>query len=645
MLARIAKCLLTCALCAGAALFAAAPATALKMSTCKADREFVCGTLRVPLDHSGRVRGSLSLEVAAQREYADDAGLLIALSGGPGQSSVDAAGAFALSLGPMLNKYRLVVLDQRGTGAGALQCPELQRIGALQPFTSSAVLRCAKRIGPRRRFFSTADTVDDLDDLRRAFGARKAALMGISYGTWVAMEYARAHPKRTDRLLLDSVVGPDVGEGFQLDTYSHLPRVLREQCARSMCKGATKHPVADLAKVAARLRRGPISGTRLDAEGRRRAAALRSEAALAFMVQGGDLNPFMQARLPGVLAAASEGDYAPLLRLLPVAEGPPTPTDELSVGLNVVTGCLDGALPYPLNAAPAERSAMLSRALAAVPPSAYDPWSVEAIRRTSVAGDCLMFPRQAAPAAAKSPLPDVPTLILSGRLDMRTPAENGRATARLSNARASSSCAATGTTRSTATRPAASRARVSRWVNRERFGTPCADKSNQVDVIPQPPRKLSEFKSSKQVPGRRGSVVLAAMETASELRFTAIEAVFAGLDPRGGGLRGGSYAASDAVRGRRHAARLRVRARRAAERPHHARLPARHRRRSGERHDRRSLHIDTRKGASGVLGGKPVRYRRQRAGAASLRRGFPEIAPALLERAALRERLAPPAAR
>ena len=68
--------------------------------------------------------------------------------------------------------------------------------------------------------------------------------------------------------------------------------------------------------------------------------------------------------------------------------------------------------------------------------------------------------------------------------------------------------------------------------------------------MPQPPLKLSEFKASHAGSRARAAAsLLAALETASELRFTAIEAVFAGLDPRGGGLRGGSYEASDAFEG------------------------------------------------------------------------------------------------
>ena len=91
------------ALLAGAALLALpSGATALRLTPCKAEGSFGCGSLRVPLDHTGRTPGTVSIAVAAQRRYPKDAGLLIALSGGRGQCLADAAGSFAFSLEPML---------------------------------------------------------------------------------------------------------------------------------------------------------------------------------------------------------------------------------------------------------------------------------------------------------------------------------------------------------------------------------------------------------------------------------------------------------------------------------------------------------------------------------------------------------------
>ena len=131
----------------------------------------------------------------------------------------------------------------------------MQRLRSLDPFLPAALAACAARIGPRRAFYSTVDTVLDLERLRAAFGASKVALMGISYGTHVALQYARAFPQRVDRLILDSIVGPDGPDAFLLDTFRALPRVLREQCAGRRCRGITCDPVADVAALGARLAR------------------------------------------------------------------------------------------------------------------------------------------------------------------------------------------------------------------------------------------------------------------------------------------------------------------------------------------------------------------------------------------------------
>ena len=222
----------------------------------------------MPLDRTGATPGTVPLHYAIQRRGPKK--VLIALSGGPGQSAVSSASSFAISLDPALRRYRLAVLDQRGTGkSGVLSCPNLQRLRSLDPYTPQAVLNCANRIGPRRAFYTTADTVLDIDALRQALGADKIALMGISYGTHVALQYARAFPDHVDRLILDSIVGPDGPDAFLLDTYRNMPRVLAEQCAHGACRNATRDPVADVGALVRRINAsGPLRGDYYDASGR-----------------------------------------------------------------------------------------------------------------------------------------------------------------------------------------------------------------------------------------------------------------------------------------------------------------------------------------------------------------------------------------
>ena len=178
------------------ALAPAAGAQAPRLTRCPGQSAFGCGTLNVPLDYSGRVPGTVPLHFAARTSFPRNGKILIALTGGPGQPGVDAATSFSIALEPALRQYRLVVLDQRGTGkSGVLRCPQVQALRDLDAFLPQTVAGCAAQVGARRAFYTTADTVLDLDALRKALGASKVALMGISYGTHVALQYARAFPR------------------------------------------------------------------------------------------------------------------------------------------------------------------------------------------------------------------------------------------------------------------------------------------------------------------------------------------------------------------------------------------------------------------------------------------------------------------
>ncbi len=92
----------------------------------------------------------------------------------------------------------MITFDQRGTGtSGPLRCNALT---APPPdVTSRAGLygACAAEIGSTARFYSTADSVADIEAIRQAAGYQKLVLFGVSYGTWVAMQYTRAPIPRT----------------------------------------------------------------------------------------------------------------------------------------------------------------------------------------------------------------------------------------------------------------------------------------------------------------------------------------------------------------------------------------------------------------------------------------------------------------
>src|SRR5262249_40216974 len=187
---------------AAAAVFAAASAcTGVTSSTsasthprpaladphpCPGMAGFTCSMLAVPLDHSGHAPGTLRLQVAAGNN-----------TGGPLVSRSRSR------LAPLYPQYRLVRFDQRGTGQlGAIDCPALQAAVGSSDITvppPAAVRECAHIIGANRQFYSTRDTVADIDSLRQALGARTIVLDGVSYGTYVAERYALAHPRHVSK--------------------------------------------------------------------------------------------------------------------------------------------------------------------------------------------------------------------------------------------------------------------------------------------------------------------------------------------------------------------------------------------------------------------------------------------------------------
>jgi len=362
--------------------------------------DFTCSQLEVALDRSGRTAGTLRLPVAAADNADAPRGVLVVLTGGPGQGGVAFASRVRARMRAVLRRYRLVMLDQRGTGADALSCPALQRAMGTSDLTvppAGAVEACARMLGGRRSFYSTADTVADLEALRVALGADKLTLDGTSYGTFVAERYAIAHPDRVARLVLDSVVPAAGLDGLEVDGMHEAARVLRAVCRAQRCPD---DPAADLAAVVRARHDGPALYDTLVA---------LSVGAPTF---------------PGVLAAlraARHGDAGRLQRIVrAVRRAQRAPAEVLSQGLHAATACADLRPPWGGAAAPlAGRAQALRQAAARADPAPFDRATVTG---NGLALTCLRWPPTPAPPAPRTgDLPPVPTLLLAGGRDLSTP--------------------------------------------------------------------------------------------------------------------------------------------------------------------------------------------------------------------------------
>ena len=350
-----------------------------------------CSALRVPLDRSGTTSETLDLRVAVAGPK--DAPVVVLLTGGPGEPGLPFMGRAREWFGPDAAKLRLVAIDQRGTGEDALQCPALQdAMGAsdLTPPPPAAVKRCAEHLGDRRRFFTTADTVEDLDALRRALGVDELALDGVSYGTYVAQRYALAHPDHVSRLVLDSVVPVDGISFLALDPIEATERVLGEETTR------------DLAAVVKEHENGPQM---LD------------------MLTGLSVGAPRGNGASQAIAAAADGNVRPLEGLQAgVSRVMKSWTAEkLSQGLHASTLCADMPAPWGDASAPLQgRREALERAAAEA--GDLSPFDRATATGNGIAQQCLNWPPVPVPKPdGPRDLPDVPVLLLAGTLDLSTP--------------------------------------------------------------------------------------------------------------------------------------------------------------------------------------------------------------------------------
>ncbi|WP_432095583.1 alpha/beta hydrolase [Streptomyces sp. bgisy100] len=196
-----------------------------------------CATLRVPLDrrHPEGRRTDLAISrIPASGKPSERRGILLVNPGGPGGTGLDYATTKRAKLPePVRRSFDVIGFDPRGTGrSGPADCG---RMGGLfdapgrDPLPHDAPseralldsLRrtaedCASGTGTALPHLGTTDAARDMDAIRAALGERRLSFLGVSYGTYLGAAYAALHPRRVDRMVLDSVVAPEDWHDFDL---------------------------------------------------------------------------------------------------------------------------------------------------------------------------------------------------------------------------------------------------------------------------------------------------------------------------------------------------------------------------------------------------------------------------------------------
>jgi pimeloyl-ACP methyl ester carboxylesterase len=361
-------------------------------------------------------------------------GTVVVAPGGPGIATTPAEDAELLAA--LRRDRNLLFMDYRGTGrSGYLACEGLDVEGTASP--PGAIRACAERLGRDADLYTTADAAEDLEDVRAALDVDTLDLLGFSYGTFFGQVYALTHPERVRTLTLYGTLPLDA-DPWDRRAARWPSQAMRDTCAGSRgCRG-DGDPARDWARLVDQVRQageGGEGGVRIE-------DLVTLHQNFPSLGAGRDLVPATRAFL--------RGDPAPLRRLVEQSDPDLTPEqiEELesalpaieptfiSGALNLAVLCADVDQPFDRTADPDTRRAQLEAARAALPARSFAPftiaeWPVDAsVTRPQQCVDWAVTQPAAPVVAPGTPYPDVPTLVINGAVDARTPPDQARRVAK-----------------------------------------------------------------------------------------------------------------------------------------------------------------------------------------------------------------------
>jgi pimeloyl-ACP methyl ester carboxylesterase len=374
------------------------------------------GRLRVPENHGDPAGASITLALVRLPSSNPTPGVpVVFLAGGPGGSGIGEAGLPHMwALFEELRKTAdVILLDQRGTGRSEpnLSCPgpgapplELFRSEqTMRAHVIGLVERCAatqRARGVRPEFYTSEQSADDIESVRRALGVEQLSLFGFSYGTHLGLATLRRHGERIQRVVLAGVEGPDHNE--------KLPSVMDVQLER-LALYAREDPtigklasdlVGTLRALLERLEREPARVPSTDDP--KSPELLIGRAGLQYLLfrDLGDTNDWPV--LPGLIMTAANGGYGLLGQFARRRWNQLRATSLMAVAVDCASG-----------SSPERHEQVMRESRAALLGNQMNFYTEEICRAGGAA--------ELGPAFRARIFSTVPTLFISGTLDSQTP--------------------------------------------------------------------------------------------------------------------------------------------------------------------------------------------------------------------------------
>lgn len=231
-----------------------------------------CGTLTVDETRGGPGTRRVSLPVTIVKASAPKPGAVpvVYLHGGPGGGLVEGVGRLLRGVSGrelVAVDQDWIFFDQRGGGVAQplLDCGTLalNDAGPLSDAAAQQAIACAQRLkesGVDLSRYNAEEVVKDIQDLRKTLGLKQIDLMGVSYGTRIALAVVKHDPAGVRAVVLDSPWTPEAkwAEGGPEMVSDAVKEIFKRCAADAACNAKYPHPGADLDGVAAKLLAAPV---------------------------------------------------------------------------------------------------------------------------------------------------------------------------------------------------------------------------------------------------------------------------------------------------------------------------------------------------------------------------------------------------
>jgi len=376
------------------------------------------GTLTVPENRNNPNSRLIDLTFAKFNTTSKNPGPpVIYLAGGPGGSGIAAARGTRFPLFMAMREIGdVIAFDQRGTGASGANtnCTEKFTFPPDQPLTREKTLELYRALGKACHDrllasgidllgYNTNENADDIDDLRKALGAQKVSLWGISYGTHLAIATLRRHEANIERVILAGIEGPEHTLKLPSNTQKHLDEIDRRmKLDPEIAKLIPSFPML-VKEVLDRLEKQPVTVQVTDQTGKKTNVVLTKFAVqlMTTFAFGGD-----EGRMPALYYGMSKGDFKfPGQRWLSLANG----AQGMPSGMTHMMDCYSGVTKARYARVKAEdRTTLLADVIDFPFPDVCDVWGNPDLGE----------------AFRKNIKSNVPALFISGTFDVRTPPSN-----------------------------------------------------------------------------------------------------------------------------------------------------------------------------------------------------------------------------